>query len=551
MSVVYAAEHVRLGRMVALKVLSQSLASDATFRERFIRESQLAAALDHPNIIPIYDAGEADGFLYIAMRHVEGSDLGSLIEQEGPLPLGQTLFYIEQVAGALDLAHEQGLIHRDVKPANVLIARPSDRAFLTDFGVVKQTSSRGLTKAAYFLGTYEYAAPEQIEGKEIDRRTDLYALGCILYECLSAEPPFVGDTEGSVIHAHLAEPPPRLSAKRPDVPLALTDIIATAMAKQKEDRYATCGDLVRALRAVALGTSGGQSIVAAPATVHAASPAAPPAGATVLAGAAGASAAAAASSGGAPAAPPPTTGEVPGVSPASPQQPPPSDGKGVSLSGKKLALIAAAIAIPILAVIGGYFAFSGDDEATPPATTSSVTETDGNTTTTPSGDTGFENLVPASFLKQCSKAPTRSGAKATVTCEPGPDANFKTLELSLYSNSANALATYNALKEEDDVTQADFGACTGSEWTGEGQWLHQTGKVGGRRFCTFVDAPGGGQNAVVVWTHERLGQASHRDMLGVATNEEFSSRELYQFFNFWKDQLGKCPEEGCTAPEVS
>jgi hypothetical protein len=544
MSVVYAAEHVRLGRMVALKVLSHSLATDATFRERFIRESQLAAALDHPNIIPIYDAGESEGFLYIAMRHVEGSDLGSLIEQEGPLPLGQTLFYIEQVASALDQAHEQGLIHRDVKPANVLIARPSDRAFLTDFGVVKQTSSRGLTKAAYFLGTYEYAAPEQIEGKEIDRRTDLYALGCILYECLSAEPPFVGDTEGSVIHAHLAEPPPRLSAKRPDVPLALTDIIATAMAKKKEDRFATCGDLVRALRAVALGTSGGQSIVAAPATVHAAAPAA--AGATVLAGA------------GAPPVPPPSTGEQPAVPPAAPppeSQPatpppgPPSDGKSVSLSGKKLALIAAAIAIPIAAVIAGFMLLGGDDDSTANPPTTAPTVTDGNE---PAGDTGFEGLARASFLSQCEKAPTREGASRTITCEPSGSANFEDLELSLYSSSSAMRASYDQLKEEFGITEEEFGRCDGAAWEGEAEWLHNSGKVGGRRFCTFAeDTATGGQKAVIIWTHERLGQPSHRDMIGVARHEELASRDLSRFFNFWKEELGKCPDEGCTAPTVN
>jgi serine/threonine protein kinase len=271
MSVVYTAEHVGLGRTVALKLLSASLAGDQSFRDRFGRESRLAATLDHANIIPIYDAGEAEGFLYIAMRHVEGYDLGTLLEQEGPLPLGQTLFYMEQVAGALDQAHEQGLIHRDVKPGNILIARPSDRVFLTDFGVVKEASSQGLTKTGYFLGTFAYAAPEQIEGRPVDARTDVYALGCVLYECLSGQPPFDAETEGSIIHAHLVEPPPRLTAKRPDLPIAINDVIATAMAKSMEDRYSSCGEFIRALRAVALGTvSAHQRSSQAPPTVQAA-----------------------------------------------------------------------------------------------------------------------------------------------------------------------------------------------------------------------------------------------------------------------------------------
>src|SRR5579884_2352851 len=196
MSIVYSAEHMRLGRQVALKVLAPALAADDAFRARFTRESQLAAALDHPNIVDVYDAGEADGLLYIAMRLVRGSDLGAIV-------------------------------HRDVKPANILVERPSDRVYLTDFGVVKQTSSGGLTKTGYFLGTFEYAAPEQIEGREIDGRTDVYALGCVLYECLSGEAPFLAETEGSVIHAHLVDAPPRLTTKRPDLPRGINDVIAT------------------------------------------------------------------------------------------------------------------------------------------------------------------------------------------------------------------------------------------------------------------------------------------------------------------------------------
>src|SRR5919201_4389074 len=270
MSIVYSAEHVTLGRTVALKLLSPNLANDQSFRERFVRESQLAATLDHPNIIPIYDAGEAEGFLYIAMRYVEGRDLGSLLAHDGPLSLAQTLFYMEQGAGALDHAHDKGPVHRDVKPANMLIASPSDRLYLTDFGVAKQTSTSGLTKPGYFLGTFEYAAPEQIEGKSVDGRTDLYALGCVLYECLSGEPPFDAETEGSIIHAHLTESPPKLTAKRPDLSLAINDVITTAMAKSKEDRYPSCGEFARAIRNAAFGEDVARAPLAAPAAAAAA-----------------------------------------------------------------------------------------------------------------------------------------------------------------------------------------------------------------------------------------------------------------------------------------
>jgi serine/threonine-protein kinase len=266
MSVVYEAEQVRLRRPVALKLLSAALAVDEGFRERFARESHLAAGLNHPNIVPIYDAGEADGFFYIAMGLVDGSDLGALLREDRRFSLDRTIRYFAQVAAALDDAHEHGLVHRDVKPANILVTRRSERVYLADFGVAKQTSSLGLTKTGHFLGTFGYAAPEQIEGKQIDGRTDQYALGCMLYECLSGAPPFKAETEAAIIHAHLVEPPPRLTAARPDLPPQIDEVIARAMAKRKEERYASCGELMEALRAVAGGAEPTQPAVARPAT---------------------------------------------------------------------------------------------------------------------------------------------------------------------------------------------------------------------------------------------------------------------------------------------
>ena len=168
MSVVYLAEHMRLGRKVALKLLSSVLSEDEGFRDRFVRESRRAAELDHPNIVPIYDAGEADGQLYIAMRYIQGCDLKTLIAREQRLSTGRALYILEQVASALDTAHDHDLIHRDVKPANILIAEPSEMVYLADFGVVKHTASRGLTRTGFFIGTVDYAAPEQIEGLPVD-----------------------------------------------------------------------------------------------------------------------------------------------------------------------------------------------------------------------------------------------------------------------------------------------------------------------------------------------------------------------------------------------
>src|SRR4029450_6679307 len=254
MSVVYIAEQIRLGRKVALKVLTTELAWDEQFRERFVRESHIAAAIDHPNIIPIYDAGEADGLLYITMRFVQGPDLREGLRR-GPLGVGRTIFPGEQLASALDAAHAHALVHRDVKPGNILIEESTDHAYLTDFGVAKQTTARGLTSTGHFLGTVEYAAPEQIEGGPVDARTDVYALGCVLYECLTSLPPFSHGTEHAVLHAHLVGPPPSVTRVRSDLPQAFDGVIATAMAKDPADRFSSCGELAHAALHAASGTA--------------------------------------------------------------------------------------------------------------------------------------------------------------------------------------------------------------------------------------------------------------------------------------------------------
>src|SRR5690349_23535165 len=285
MSVVYVAEQVRLGRRVALKVLTTELAWDDQFRERFVRESQIAAAIDHPNIIPIYDAGEDDGLLYIAMRFVQGPDLKEVLKR-GNLGVGRTIFLVEQIASALDAAHAHSLVHRDVKPGNILLEASTDHAYLTDFGVAKQTTARGLTSTGHFLGTVEYAAPEQIEGGAVDARTDVYALGCVLYECLTSSPPFAHGTEHAVLHAHLVDPPPSVTRLRPELPHAFDGVIATAMAKAPDSRFGSCGELAHAARNAAAGTARrvaegaaqgkAETVASSPASSPTAAPAEPP-----------------------------------------------------------------------------------------------------------------------------------------------------------------------------------------------------------------------------------------------------------------------------------
>jgi DNA-binding beta-propeller fold protein YncE/tRNA A-37 threonylcarbamoyl transferase component Bud32 len=251
MSVVYRAEHLRLKRKVALKLLAPELAEDERFRQRFLRESELAASLDHPNIVPVYDAGEVEGLLYIAMRYVEGSDLKALLRREGALERGRALALVAQVGDALDAAHDRGLVHRDVKPSNVLITGRAGRehCYLADFGLTKSASDRSdLTDSGQMMGTIDYVAPEQIQGGAVDGRADVYSLACLLYQCLAGEVPFKRDTDVGVIYAHLEDDAPKVSERRPEVPPALDAVLAKGMAKLRDERWDTCGALVGAAR---------------------------------------------------------------------------------------------------------------------------------------------------------------------------------------------------------------------------------------------------------------------------------------------------------------
>jgi serine/threonine protein kinase len=253
MAVVYRAEDTRLGRKVALKLLAPALGEQEQFKLRFIQESRLAASLDHPNIIPIYEAGNADGVLFIAMRYVAGSDLKVALAGDSWLSPSRTLGLFDQIGDALDAAHALGLVHRDVKPANVLLtsfSEQTDHVYLTDFGLTKRASSLtvGLTGTGHFLGTIDYVAPEQIAGKPVDARTDIYALGCVLFECLTGRVPFSRDDDAATLWAHLVDTPPPVSAVRGDLSPAVDAVVARAMAKSPEDRYANCHAMVRELR---------------------------------------------------------------------------------------------------------------------------------------------------------------------------------------------------------------------------------------------------------------------------------------------------------------
>jgi hypothetical protein len=266
MSAVYRAEHPRLGTKIALKILAAELSANEAFRERFLRESRMAASLHHPNVVTIYDAGEWGGELFIAMQYVAGPDLAGLLRSEGPLSLERTLAIMTQIADALDAAHARGLIHRDVKPANLLVEpaesdQDPDRAYLSDFGVAKRFESRaGLTAPGELVGTVDYIAPEQIEGKRVDGRVDIYSLGCVVFACLSGSAPFDKDTEAAVLWAHMQEEPPSLVTRRPELPVDVDRVLARALAKSPDDRYATCGEMVSALGAASLRERAGHAV---------------------------------------------------------------------------------------------------------------------------------------------------------------------------------------------------------------------------------------------------------------------------------------------------
>lgn len=249
MSVMYRATDIRLGRKVALKIIAEHLTEDPEFRERFVDEARNTSAIDHANVVPLYDFGEVDGLLYIAMRLVDGSDLASLIK-DGPLTPERAVALLSQVAEALDNLHERGLVHLDVKPANVLVTSresTAEHVYVADFGLTRRGATGHRTRGGDFLGSPTYAAPEHLRGEPVDARTDAYSLACVLFACLSGRPPFQGAVP-EVIQGHLNREVPSLTQHARALPPAIDDVIRRGMAKKPDQRYATCRELIAAAK---------------------------------------------------------------------------------------------------------------------------------------------------------------------------------------------------------------------------------------------------------------------------------------------------------------
>jgi serine/threonine protein kinase len=441
MGVVYLARDLRLDRRVAVKIMAAEVAGDPSFRERFEREARMAAAIDHPNIIPIYDTGDQDGVLYLAMRYVPGTDLRTLLVESGALPTDRAVSIMRQVASALDAAHAQGLVHRDVKPANILLASgagsdETDHVYLTDFGLTKRfaQASRALTATGQFVGTIDYVAPEQVEGQDIDGRADQYSLACVMFECLTGAVVFGETSDVATLFAHVQQPPPPVTSLRPDLPVEVDEVMGRGLAKRPDDRYATCGEFVTSMRdaLAAWGPdrprrSGGAGVTPAPPAPPpplpfvappipgASEPAPSLAEPTVAAAPPVARSTTPGPSPSAPPAPSPPTEEAPGGEPPG-REPPPRRSRAPLLAGGAVAAL----------VVGGLVVFAltrggGDGTESPTTGTGSTTGT--TTTTTPTGPVGPQLAWRPRRQDSLRGAGVQGMSATTVVAEPGPEGN--------------------------------------------------------------------------------------------------------------------------------
>jgi serine/threonine-protein kinase len=505
MGEVYEAEDTVKDRIVALKLLPESVSHDPVFRKRLQREAHSAGRLQEPHVVPIHDYGEIDGVLYVDMRMINGSDLRKILKNFGPMTPARAVAIVRQIASALDAAHEGGVMHRDVKPENVLINR-DDFAYLVDFGIANAATDEKLTELGTAVGTYAYMAPERFSGDAVTYRADVYALACVLHECLTGAQPFVGNSIGTVITAHLMQPVPRPSVQRPGIPAAFDQVIAKGMAKKPDDRFASAGDLAMAatdaltirdqdqaetiLQRGAAATMPGMAM--GPAATMAAQPpppqqygfTGPPAGGSAWP----------------PPAPPP-----PPLGPTPPGQKP---------KGNKGPLIAigavVGVVVLVLGAIGIFFLVKDDDKkASPTMTTASPTkspERSAPTRTRTTAPTPTENpdsfqaklmaLIPTGYPTSVCQAasPPSPGALATIDCDKsvqpgGPEA----ARYSIFADKDQLILHFNeSLKENEETLR-----CPGADADSPIDWNFKANpdEVAGQVACGSYQG-----NADVMWT---------------------------------------------------
>jgi serine/threonine kinase PknH len=493
MGEVYEAQDTVKDRIVALKLLPEGVSHDPVFRKRLQREAHSAGRLQEPHVVPIHDYGEIDGVLYVDMRMITGSDLRKLLKSYGPMTPARGVAIVRQVASALDAAHESGIMHRDVKPENILVTK-EDFAYLVDFGIANAATDEKLTELGTAVGTYAYMAPERFTSDEVTYRADIYALACVLHECLTGAQPYVGDSVGVVITGHLMQPIPRPSAERPGIPAAFDRVIARGMAKKPEERYASAVDMAMAATQALTAVDKGQAE-----TIVQRSESIPPTmpvgqGATLAA----------------PIPPPPPTPGYPpppprGTPPSFPTTAPPPQPAAQHFSGpppswtppgpnpqggKKVPWIpiAAVLAVVVLVAtaVGLMVAFSSDDNAASGPSTSSQTMTKASTRTrastterpTPTDDSGsftgkLMALIPPDYPATACDivSPPAPGALATVDCQKSEQPGGPELaRYSLFSNQDDLQTHFDqGLKQNDEML-----ACPGADSDAPQDWDYKS-----------------------------------------------------------------------------
>jgi serine/threonine protein kinase len=493
MGEVYEAEDTVKGRVVALKLMSKSVSRDPVFRKRMIREARTAGRLHEPHVVPVHDFGEIDGQLYLDMRMIDGTDLRAILTRYGPLTPPRAVAVVRQIAAALDAAHAAGVVHRDVKPENILLT-DADFAYLVDFGIASATSDERLTQMGSAVGTWRYMAPERFISDHVTDRADIYALACVLHECLTGAPPYRADSAGVLINAHLNLPIPKPSRSRAGIPAAFDEVVARGMAKDPAERWASAGELAAAAHEALTARDKDRAEAILERSTEATLPAIGDWSPTLVPQRP-------ASAPAAPPTPPSYFGSdrSPPIGPRAqlPPGPPPPGGAGPlpSKPGRprnRTRWVLGAVAVVAVVVLGALGVWLGTRTHTHTGTAATPTSSEPATVTVTTSNSTAEvarllRFAPAGL--QCNPEGAVLGALVSVSCDPAPP--FSSLEYSLYANADALRVAFQQTIRKDVVTP-----CPGAK-VGPDHWVHaSTGdKVIGSRACgTYQNTP------AMVWT---------------------------------------------------